>query len=400
MVMNNLRIFTIAVLIFASISLSAQRDGDTTHFESPVDRGNMLENGDLENYTGKLNKNGRFYLVDSWDVLSTTRADYFEEDNELAMIGIPDNVYGSQKAFNGEHYAGINAFSFDPKNNRSYIYTALKSPLQKGQLYCVKYYVNLADRSRFAIANLGAYFSDSKFKDDEDGNVFFEAQIMNDNQKILKNIHQWEVVCNVLTATGKEEYFVIGNFDTDQNTVKEEVIAPIDMEGTQVQMAYYYIDYISVSPVARFSDCNCSARKERGPDIVYSKAETVDETAADEEIIKGSTIYFGFLKKDMNSSAKSDLDRLVSIMEDNENYRVKITGHVDSEEAADLGDDEAAKDFSRDRAYAALDYISDNGINKSRFDVYGYGKTYPANSGSTPLSKAKNRRVEFELITD
>jgi outer membrane protein OmpA-like peptidoglycan-associated protein len=360
----------------------------------------MLENGDLENYTGKLYKKGRFYLVDSWDVLTSTSADYFEEDNALALIGIPDNLYGTQEVFNGSHYAGINAFSYDPKNLRSYIYSELKSPLQKGQLYCVKYYVNLADRSRFAIANLGAYFSESKFKDVEDGNVFFEAQIRNDNQKVLKNTHQWEVVCNVLNATGKEEYFVIGNFDTDEETVKEKIIAPQDMQGAQVQMAYYYIDYISVSPVSRFSDCSCSARKERGPDIVYSKAETVDGTASDEEVIKNSTIYFGYLKKDMNSSAKSDLDRLAAIMEDNENYRVKITGHVDSEEAADLGDDEAAKDFSRDRAYAALDYLSDRGIEKSRFDVYGYGKMYPANSGSTPLSKAKNRRVEFGLISD
>jgi outer membrane protein OmpA-like peptidoglycan-associated protein len=397
--MKNHKLFSILVLFIFSIPLLAQ-DEDTTRFVSPVDKGNLVDNGDFENYTGKLTKQGKFYLVDSWEVLTSTRVDYFEKNNELGLIGIPDNMYGSQDSYSGTHYAGINAFSYDPKIFRSYIFTELNAPLRKGQLYCVKYFVNLADRSRFAIANLGVYFSDSKLEQGEKVNVFFDAQIKNDFQKVLKNTHQWETVCNVLTATGKEKYFVIGNFDTDQKTVKEKVIAPKTMDGLQVQMAYYYVDYISIKPVNRFSDCNCSGKKDRGPDIVYSKAETIDETAEDSEIIKNSTIYFGFLKKDLNSSGKTDLDRLADIMEKNANYRLKITGHVDSEEAADLGDDEAAKAFSRDRAYDALDYLAGKGLDKSRMDVYGFGKTYPASKGSTPLSKAKNRRVEFELIND
>jgi outer membrane protein OmpA-like peptidoglycan-associated protein len=397
--MINHKIFSILVLFLFSIPLLAQ-DDDTTRFVSPVDKGNLVDNGDFENYSGKLNKAGKFLLVESWDVLTPARADYFETNNELNLIGIPDNMYGSQESYSGTHYAGINAFSYDPKNLRSYIFTELNAPLQKGQLYCVKYFVNLADRSRFAVANLGVYFSDSKIQEDEKGNVFYEAQIKNDFQKVLKNTRQWEVVCNVLTATGKEKYFVIGNFDTDQKTVKEKVLSPKTMDGPQVQMAYYYVDYISIKPVNRFSDCNCSAKKDRGPDIVYSKAETVDETAEDTEIVKSSTIYFGFLKKDMNSSAKADLDRLAAIMEKNENYRLKIIGHMDNEEADELGNDEDAKAFSRDRAYAALDYLASIGLDKSRIDIYGYANTRPANKGTTPLSKAKNRRVEFELIDD
>jgi len=397
--MKNQLLFIVVALFLFGVPLSAQEE-DTIRFVSPVDQGNLVNNGDFENYSGKLNKEGRFYLVDSWDALTKGRADLFEAGNESRLIGVPDNVYGSQQAYNAQHYAGINAFSYDPKSLRSYMFTELNAPLRKGQLYCVKYFVSLADRSRLAISNLGAYFSESKLDDDEEGNVFFDAQIKNEFQKVMKNTHQWEPVCNVLTATGKEKYMVIGNFEPDSKTVKEKIIAPDNLEGPQVQMAYYYVDYVSVKTIERFSDCNCSARKERGPDIIYSKAETVEESAADEEIIKNSTIYFGFLKKEMNSSAKTDLDRLAAIMEKDENYRVKITGHTDSEEAIELGDDEAAKDFSRDRAYAAIDYLAKIGIKKDRFDVYGYGKAYPASTGSTPLSKAKNRRVEFELIIE
>ncbi len=384
-------------LLFLSVSAMAQED-DSTYIFSPVDEGNLVNNGDFENYSGKLNKLGRFYLIKYWAVLTSARADYFEEGNALNSIGIPNNIYGEQKAYSGQHYAGINAFSYDPKKLRSYIFTELNAPLQKEQLYCVKYVVNLADRSRFAIANLGAYFSDSKLKNDEAGNVYFEAQINNEFHKVLKNTLKWDVVCNVLTATGKEKYLAIGNFETDAKTIKEKLIAPESTDAPQVQMAYYYIDYISVKPVERFSDCNCNAKKERGPDIIYSKENSIDESAKDDEIIDNSTIYFGFLKKEMNSSAKSDLDRLAAIMEKNEAYRVKITGHADSEEAIELGGNEAVKDFSRERAYAALDYLSKKGIKKSRFDVYGLGDSVRASRGNSPLSKAKNRRVEFELI--
>ena len=386
-------------LLFLSVSVVAQED-DSTYISSPVDEGNLVNNGDFENYSGKLNKEGKFYLVDSWDVLTSARADYFEAGNPLKSIGIPNNIYGEQEAFSGQHYAGLNAFSYDPKNLRSYLFTELNGPLQKGQLYCVKYLINLADRSRFAIANLGAYFSDSKLENDGGGNVFYEAQINNEFQKVLKNTLKWDVVCNVHTATGKEKYFAIGNFETDSKTIKEKINTPESLDAPQVQMAYYYIDYISVKPVDRFSDCNCSAKNERGPDIIYSKENSIDESSSDKEIIDNSTIYFGFLKKEMNSSAKSDLDRLASIMEKDETYRVKITGHADSEEEIELGGNDAVKDFSRERAYAALDYLAKKGIKKSRFDVYGLGDSSRASSGSTPLSKAKNRRVEFELISD
>ena len=397
--MKNHTILLFVSLLILSVPVMAQND-DSTYISSPVDEGNLVYNGDFENYTGKLSKTGKFYLVDSWDVLTSARADYFEKGNALKSIGIPNNVYGEQEAYSGQHYAGINAFSYDPKNLRSYVFTELKASLQKGQLYCVKYVVNLADRSRFAVANLGAYFSESKLENEGVGNVFFEAQINNEFQKVLKNTLKWDVVCNVLTATGKEKFLVIGNFETDSKTIKEKIIAQESVDAPQVQMAYYYIDYISVKPVVRFSDCNCSSVKKRGPDIIYSKENSVDESSSDKEIIDNSTIYFGFLKKEMNSSARTDLDRLAAIMEKDETYRVKITGHADSEEAIEYGGSEEVKEFSRERAYAALDYLSDKGIEKNRFDVYGLGDASRASSGNTPLSKAKNRRVEFELIVD
>ena len=108
--------------LFLSGTVIAQED-DSTYISSPVDEGNLVNNGDFENYSGKLNKEGKFYLVDSWDVLTSGRADYFEAGSAIKSIGIPNNIYGEQEVYSGQHYAGINTFSYDPKNLRSYLFT-------------------------------------------------------------------------------------------------------------------------------------------------------------------------------------------------------------------------------------------------------------------------------------
>lgn len=365
------------------------------------DKENQIKNAELENYSGKLKKLGKFYMVEDWDSYTLARPDYFEKNAVMPEINIPTNEYGTQDAHSGTHYAGINAFSYDPKNYRSYLYTQLIEPLEEGKMYCVKYYVSLADKSKYAIADLGAYF----FKRDIDkedmevkANVYADAQVKNNLQKVLKNTRSWELVCNVYTANGKERYMAIGNFEIDSKTVSETLPVPDGLNGPQVPMAYYYIDDVSVVPIDNYSMCNCSTKKVRGPDVVYSKSVTINESMGDDEVVKNSSIYFGFLKKELNSSAQADLDRLAVMMEENPSYKLKVTGYTDKEEATEAKEDPTLDNLSRDRAYLVVDYLAKKGISKDRLEVYGLGDSSPASSGNTPLSKAKNRRVEFILL--
>jgi outer membrane protein OmpA-like peptidoglycan-associated protein len=387
---KNITLFTF-IFIFSFHQAFAQ---DVT------DKENLVENAELEAYSGKLKKLGKFYMVEEWNAYTLERPDFFEMGNENPEIGIPSNIYGYQDAHSGSHYAGINAFSYDPKNFRSYLYTELAEPLEKGKMYCVKYYVSLADNSKFAVANLGAFFTKREMEDDQEvkQNVYEEAQVKNNMQKVLKNTRSWEVVCNVYTALGKERYLIVGNFDADNETVYEKIQPPAGLKEPQIQMAYYYVDDVSVVPIDNYAQCNCSAKKDRGPDVVYSKSASISEDMSATDLVASSTIYFGFLKKDLNSSAQVDLDRLAQLMIENPSYRLKITGYTDKEEAQEAKEDPNYDSVSRDRAYVAIDYIASKGVDKSRMDAFGLGDTSPASSGNTPLSKAKNRRVEFILL--
>jgi len=73
--------------------------------------------------------------------------------------------------------------------------------------------------------------------------------------------------------------------------------------------------------------------------------------------------------------------------------RVKITGYTDS-----IGSDEYNKKLSMRRAVAVRDYLVSLGVDKSKLEVYGEGKANPVADNKTAAGRAKNRRVEVEVV--
>lgn len=74
-------------------------------------------------------------------------------------------------------------------------------------------------------------------------------------------------------------------------------------------------------------------------------------------------------------------------------YNLQIDGHTDSQ-----GKDESNLALSEKRAQACADFLTAKGIDKSRFQVKGYGETKPVADNKTANGRTLNRRVEFELV--
>jgi len=89
------------------------------------------------------------------------------------------------------------------------------------------------------------------------------------------------------------------------------------------------------------------------------------------------------------------LDKVVAVMQENPDYNLKISGHTDSQ-----GDDDANLLLSHKRAQATKKYLMDQGIAILRLDAVGYGEMKPIESNDTSEGRAKNRRVEFEIVFD
>lgn len=87
------------------------------------------------------------------------------------------------------------------------------------------------------------------------------------------------------------------------------------------------------------------------------------------------------------------LDKVASVMKNNANYNLAISGHTDA-----TGNEVANQKLSEKRAQACLSYLVTKGIAASRMNATGYGSTQPIIDNKTPEGRAKNRRVEFRVF--
>ena len=75
--------------------------------------------------------------------------------------------------------------------------------------------------------------------------------------------------------------------------------------------------------------------------------------------------------------------------------RCLIKGHTSSEGNADYN-----QKLSERRAQAVLDYLIQKGIDPSRLRAKGYGSSQLLMTEDSEDAKNRNRRVEFEVLTD
>ncbi|MBK6264448.1 OmpA family protein [Marivirga sp. S37H4] len=122
--------------------------------------------------------------------------------------------------------------------------------------------------------------------------------------------------------------------------------------------------------------------------------EITEET---KEVLKEALegIEFELAKDVIREQSYPILDKVVEVMQENVDYKLKISGHTD-----DQGDDDANLILSHKRAQATKKYLMDKGIAILRLDAVGYGEMKPIESNDTAEGRAKNRRVEFEIVFD
>ncbi len=73
--------------------------------------------------------------------------------------------------------------------------------------------------------------------------------------------------------------------------------------------------------------------------------------------------------------------------------KLRIEGHTDS-----VGGDATNLKLSQARANAVMEELIKNGVDRSRLEAVGYGKTRPIASNTTAAGRAKNRRTEFNIL--
>ena len=135
---NNLRRISSIMLIGLTTMTSFAQQGE-----------NLIPNGSFEATDGKVKKLGGITSATGWTSPTGMRADLFTP-SKSPEINAPLNGYGKEDARDGSNYAGFTALSVGNKVPRSYVMVKLDAPMKKGMKYCVKFYVSLAEASKYS----------------------------------------------------------------------------------------------------------------------------------------------------------------------------------------------------------------------------------------------------------
>ncbi|HEY8144141.1 MAG TPA: OmpA family protein, partial [Kofleriaceae bacterium] len=108
-------------------------------------------------------------------------------------------------------------------------------------------------------------------------------------------------------------------------------------------------------------------------------------------VIKG--INFKVNSADLTKGSFRTLDAAVKVLVEFPDVKMEISGHTDDTGSADLN-----RDLSQRRAETVKEYFVSKGIGDDRLTAKGYGPDKPIDPAKTKAARAKNRRVEFNLI--
>lgn len=103
--------------------------------------------------------------------------------------------------------------------------------------------------------------------------------------------------------------------------------------------------------------------------------------------------FFDFDKSVLKPEGKAKLDDLVSKVQGINLEVIVAVGHTDS-----VGSDAYNQKLSERRAQAVKAYLESKGIDKSRVYTEGKGEKQPVADNKTKDGRAKNRRVEIEVV--
>jgi len=358
------------------------------------DMDNLVENPGFEQMEGKIKKGGCIAVAIGWMSPTLAAADLFS-DKVKEGFGTPLNTVGTEAPMEGVNYAGIRTFSYGGKEPRNYISAKLKVPLTKDAKYCVTFYISLAEGSKYASNNVGMNFSKKQYNIDENKSIITPTHIMHKDNPVFNAYFGWDEICGVYTAEGGEKFITIGNFFSDAETKSERLKGLKEFTGTTVVSSYYFVDNISVKRIDDESECKCKQdENEIVTKVIYEVAPVNAADMKDNLVMEYSMVYFGYGTADLTDGASGHLENIVTVMNRNTTCKVKLTAHVDSDEAADSD----ITDLDIARAEAIKAYLMEKGIDGARIIIETKAASVPADSSATELGQAKNRRVGFTLI--
>ena len=127
--------------------------------------------------------------------------------------------------------------------------------------------------------------------------------------------------------------------------------------------------------------------------VVAPPPVAVAPVPTSEKVSFSADAFFDFDKATLKPEGKEKLDDLASKLQGINLEVIIAVGHTDS-----VGTDAYNDKLSMRRANAVKDYLQGKGIEAGRIYTEGKGEKQPVESNKTSAGRAKNRRVEIEVV--
>ncbi|WP_028123111.1 OmpA family protein [Epilithonimonas tenax] len=108
-----------------------------------------------------------------------------------------------------------------------------------------------------------------------------------------------------------------------------------------------------------------------------------------------NTVNFDFNSSTLTTVAKTNLEKLVTVLKNNPDTNINIYGYTDS-----VGSDSYNLTLSDKRAASVKSYFSSAGVASTRLFPQGMGEANPVANNDTDAGRAQNRRVEFAITAN
>ncbi|HKR05807.1 MAG TPA: T9SS type A sorting domain-containing protein [Bacteroidia bacterium] len=211
---------------------------------------NLVNNGDFEQHNACPTGVNQLSTSQYWTNPAGLSPDYYHKCGS-AGVSPPDCVFGYQDTHNDSAIGGIGLW-WSAGLFREYLQTSLTSQLTAGTCYHFEMYVNFANNNRYATDAMGVYFSNVAITG-VSNLIGYTPQISNTVGFITDTLN-WTLLSGNFTATGNENFLIIGNFKDDAST-DTMMVNP----NGSVTFTYYYFDDVSLTPCTGIEEQNENA---------------------------------------------------------------------------------------------------------------------------------------------
>jgi len=333
---------------------------------------NLVPNGSFENFR---RKSAHIRQAIPWQDKGTV--DFYQSP-------LANDTTTQKGAYLGYCYAGMRF----QKKYREFLQVKLAEPLHRGTIYEFSMQIRLAFWSNAVLKSFGVLFTKGGYNNPLD--VTKSCMIDTVVEKGgLNSGFRWFVIRGFYKAGGGEKYITLGDFAAN---IKKDM-ARMNLFRLGFKESYYFIDDIKLVKAKQFEEK--IATEIVGPNYRYNAEDSV--LAVKKEIKVGekvnlNNIFFENGHYYLLPESFIELNKLSQYLIKNQSLEIQINGHSDNN-----GLKFKNQKMSELRAREVFEYLIKKGVqNKMYFK--GFGSTQPIADNSTDIGRAKNRRVEFEII--